>query len=197
MTTIKTTRLLSLHDVINEGTGGANRLDDHLARKVREAPRLGAALPSTHRSIDGQLHQAIDAALRHDLVTTLAAGWRASAELREAARRSTATPGVAFFVELVTLAISQGIRPSVRLYLDAKLAMTVELEILTRARFFELTAVVVSGALIAIEFGQCTLTVSIRTSTGTPLVERTLILTSDLRLGLPHPIALTTPSGPG
>ena len=58
--------------------------------------------------------------------------------------------------------------------------------------FDELTATVTSGALVAIEFGRCTVTVSIRTTTGTPLVERALTLSASQRLHLPHPIVLAS-----
>jgi hypothetical protein len=37
MTTTHLTRILSLHDVIGEGVGSLNRLDDHLSAAARDA----------------------------------------------------------------------------------------------------------------------------------------------------------------
>lgn len=193
MTTIDTARSLSLREVITEGFGGADHLDDHLTSKVLESRGVSAVLPSTRRSIDGQLRAAVNATLSRDVIALLGAGWQASSELREAARRTASTPDITEFVELLRLTITQSIRPSARVYLDRELMMTVELEIVLEAGFHELTAVVRSGALMAIDFGQCDATVSIRTGAGTPLINRTLSLTSNARLGLPHPIALVTP----
>jgi hypothetical protein len=190
MTTIGTTRALSLHDVIAEGVGGPDHLDDHLTSNVLASSRVAVLLPTTRRSIDGRLHEAINAGLNRDVIGVLAAGWQASTELRAAARRTLTTPDVTEFVPFLTLTISQSIRPSVRLFVERDPVMTVELDIVLQVGFHELTAAVRSGALVAIDFGQCTVTVSIRTATGTLLVERTLTLSSNQRLGLPHPIEL-------
>jgi hypothetical protein len=188
--TTSTTRALSLHDVIAHGVGGPDLLDDHLAASLRASGRVTNLLPTTRRSIDGRLHEVINAGLNRDVVGVLAAGWQASAELRAAARRTLSTPGSTEFVPFLTLAIAQSIRPSVRLFVERDPVVTVELDIVVRARFQEVTAAVRAGALVAIDFGQCTITVSICTATGTLLVERTLTLTSNQRLDLPHPIEL-------
>jgi hypothetical protein len=192
MTTIGTTRALRLRDVIVEGAGGPDHLDDYLTSNVLESRRVKLLLPTTRRSIDGQLHEAISAVLSRDVIGVLAAGWQASAELRAAARRTITTPAATEFVPFLTFTISQSIRPSVRLFVDRDVVMTVELDIVLQVRFHELTAAVRSGALEAIDFGQCTVIASVRTSTETPLVERTLTLSSNQRLDLPHPIVLTS-----
>ena len=188
--TTSTTQALSLHDVIAQGVGGADLLDDHLASSLHGSKRVAGLLSTTQRSVDGCLHDAINAGLNRDVVGVLAAGWQASTELREAARRTLTTPDVTAFVPFLTLTIAQSIRPSVRLFVERDLVMTVELDIIVHAGFQELTAAVRSGALVAVDFGQCTITVSIRTGTGTLLVERTLTLTSNQRLDLRHPIEL-------
>lgn len=188
--TTSTTQALSLHDVIAHGVGGPDLLDDHLAASLRASGRVTNLLPTTRRSIDGRLHDVINAGLNRDVIGVLAAGWQASVELRAAARRSLTTPGSTEFVPFLTLAIAQSIRPSVRLFVERDLVMTVELDIVVRARFQEVTAAVRAGALVAIDFGQCAITVSICTATGTLLVERTLTLTSNQRLDLPRPIEL-------
>jgi hypothetical protein len=191
--TTHTTRSLSLHDVINEGVGGRNRIDEHLTSAMRESRGIKPMLPSTQRSIDGHLREAVDHVLDRDVVAVLGAGWLATHELREAARRTAATPDATELVEFLKLTISLTIRPSVRLYVDREMLMIVELEVVLDTAFRELTAAVSAGALVGIEFGECVVTVSIRASSGTQLVTRALPLTSNVRLRLPHPIALVTP----
>ena len=190
MTTIGATRALSLRDVIAEGVGGPNHLDEYLTSNVTASPRVKELLPTTRRSIDGRLHEAANAVLSRDVIGVLAAGWQASNELRAAARRTLHTPTVTEFVPFLSLTISQSIRPSVRLFVDRDLVLTIELDIALQMGFDELTATVTSGALVAIEFGRCTVTVSIHTTTGAPLVERTLTLSASQRLNLLHPIVL-------
>jgi hypothetical protein len=130
--------------------------------------------------------------LDRDVVAVLGAGWQATREVREAARRTAATPGATELVEFLRLTISLSIRPSVRLYVGRNVLMTLALEIVLDAAFHELTVAVSAGALVGIEFGECVITVSVRTSTGTQLVARPLPLTSNVRLGLPRPIVLVT-----
>jgi hypothetical protein len=192
--TLNTTRPLTLHDVITQGSDIPADLDDYLNSKIRESDKIMALPPSTRRSIDGQLRAAVDGALRHDLVAVLAAGWQVSSALREAAHRTATTPDVTELVDLVRQTITQDVRPSVRVYLDRDLIVTVEIEIIAQAAFRDLCAVVREGALVAIDFGECVAKVSIRTSSGMPLTERQLTLTSNKRLGLPRPITLVTPT---
>jgi hypothetical protein len=194
MKTVDTLPPIALRDVIAHGVGGPAQLDDHLTSAVLQSRTTKAMLPSTRRSIDGQLRQAVEATFSRDVVAMLNAGWQATREFGEAASRTAAAPGVTEFVELLSLTIAQSIRPSVRLYVDRRLVMTVELEIMVKAGFNELAAVVRSGALVAIDFGQCTVTVVVCTSSGRQLVERSLTLTSNQRFGLPHPVTLVTPA---
>ena len=118
MTAIGTTKTLSLRDVIAEGAGGPNHLDDYLTSNVTASPRAKVLLPTTRRSIDDRLHEATNAVLSRDVIGVLAAGWQTSNELRAAARRTLSTPTVAEFVPFLSLTISQSIRPSVRLFVD-------------------------------------------------------------------------------
>ena len=97
MTTIGTTRTLSLRDVIAEGAGGPNHLDDYLTSNVTVSPRVKVLLPTTRRSIDGRLHEATNAVLSRDVIGVLAAGWQTSNELRAAARRAVGTQTVGEF----------------------------------------------------------------------------------------------------
>ena len=192
--TLDVSRPLTLHDVITYGAGGPGHLDDYLTSEARQPAALQNVPPSTQRSINGELRTALDGTLRHDIIAVLGAGWQASAALREAAHRTATTPGASEFVELITQTITQDISPSAHLYLDGRLLITVELQIAVEVTFHNLCAVVRSGALTAIDFGKCDATVSIRTSAGTPLLKRTLTITSNTQLPLSHPISLLSPA---
>jgi hypothetical protein len=192
--TVATARSLSLHDVIAQGAGGPARLEDHLTSKLGFSAAAKAMLPSTRRSIEGELRAAVDGVLRQDVIAVLGAGWQVSAALREAAVRTAPIPDVAELVELVTQTLTQAIRPSVSVYLNGRLLVSVELEIILETAFRDFSAVVRAGALVAVDFGRCVAKVSIRTGAGTLLAERELTLTSNTRLGLPHPITLVKPA---
>ena len=164
----------------------SRRLDDHIAAAVRTAP-----LPApTRRSIEAQVHAAIDASLQGDVVSVLTAAWQGSRAFTEAARATAADLGERRIVELASQTVRHTASPSVTVDINGWRAATLTLSVTVAITLRDLAAAIAGGAVVGVEFGGCDITVTVRSKQGLTLLERTASVPADAGLTLPRPVPL-------
>jgi hypothetical protein len=188
VTAITSARPLTVGDVARTYAHDRNsrRLDDHIAAAVRTAP-----VPApTRRSIQAQVHAAIDASLQGDVVRVLTAAWQGSRAFTEAARATAGDLGERRIVELASQTVRHTACPSVTVDINGWRAVTLTLSVTVAITLRDLAAAIAGGAVVGIEFGGCDITVTVRSGHGLTLLERTAAVPADAGLTLLRPVPL-------
>jgi hypothetical protein len=131
-----------------------------------------------------------------DLGDVLVGGWRQHGQLTESARR---TVGVAESEDVVVLAthrVTCSHRPQVDLLVDGVRIHRFEFDLAMAFEVDGLSAVVQSGALVALHGGECQVSGALRVD-GATLVERHGSLDARLVVTLHHPVPLVATRQPG
>ncbi|MEU1072764.1 MULTISPECIES: hypothetical protein [unclassified Streptomyces] len=132
-----------------QGTGAAGVV---LAGTTR--PLTAAA----QRAVEGEMASVVDSFLSLDLFDVAAGGWRKHVALRDAARRTRATPGSEEVVALATHEITSRHRPYVDVLVDGVNLGTLDVGLDLTFRITGLVAVVRDAQLVALRSGECKLT---------------------------------------
>jgi len=192
MTTTGEPSTLTLRDIARSGDRGAAtaQLDQQIHAVARRAS-AGAALSSGQsRSIENQMHAALDGALDRDVITVMAAGWQASSTFRAAARATAEDPTRREMVSLRSQRLEQTFHPALQIYIDDFRAATLELSVTVAIVFQDLAVAMSRAAIVGLDFGQCDVDVSVTSSRQLPLLHRSVRLTSNRQLPLPRPIPI-------
>jgi hypothetical protein len=178
--------------LFGEGRPAADRLGEQLhehgvARSALHGVRALSA--SATRAVDREIGVVTDGLLDMDLGDALVAGWQRYTALTEAARRTWASPGGAEVVALATHTVTSTYRPTVDVYVDELKVNTVEVVLTARFDLTGAAAVVRAGDLVALEAGECQVTVTLDVE-GARLAERKAALDPRLVLPLGVPVPL-------
>jgi hypothetical protein len=133
---------------LEEHLGEAGSLDS-LDEEIGVVGNVGRNL------VTKELSRVILEVIDSDLASLLGAAWRKHSKLRDAARRTVASPGTEEQVVLATHRMSSVQEPSVDLILDGVLITTIDLALQVSFEIRGLLGTVREGKLVGLEAGSC------------------------------------------
>ncbi|MFB7783822.1 hypothetical protein ACFC1D_14020 [Streptomyces vinaceus] len=190
MTTVPVADPLTVRDLL---LGPEAQAPGALADSLRAHGAVTGLLPGVRgltgaadRAVGHELAAVVNGFLDLDLVSLVASGWSKYRALKEAARRTSRSPGSEEVVALATHSVTSAHHPSVDLLVDGARAATVGVNLTVLFRITGLVAVVRDGRLVAARSGQCAVEAKLA-------VRDIVVAAREGRLDLPAALRLREP----